>query len=221
MQHKVRVWDLPTRLFHWFLAATVVALVITAKVGGNAMQWHLRLGHVMLALLLFRLVWGVVGGHWSRFASFVHSPTRLWRHLRGQASEETAGHSPLGALSVFALLAVLLAQVGSGLLSDDEISFSGPLVRFVSGEWVGLATWFHSELGQYLLIGLVALHLLAIGYYVLVRRRTLVRPMLHGDKLLTRQAPASRDDLAARTGAAVVAVLSAALAWWISGLGAG
>ena len=116
---------------------------------------------------------------------------------------------------------VLVAQVVSGLLSDDEISFSGPLVRFVSGEWVGLATWFHSDLGQYLLIGLVALHLLAIGYYVLVRRRTLVRPMLHGDKLLTRQAPASRDDVAARTGAAVVAVLSAALAWWISGLGAG
>ena len=219
MQHKVRVWDLPTRLFHWFLAATVVALVITAKVGGNAMQWHLRLGHVMLALLLFRLVWGVVGGHWSRFASFVHSPTRLWRHLRGQASEETAGHSPLGALSVFALLAVLLAQVGSGLLSDDEISFSGPLVRFVSGEWVGLATWFHSDLGQYLLIGLVALHLLAIGYYVLVRRRTLVRPMLHGDKDLSTSVPASRDDTLTRVAAALVLGACAALAWWVAGLG--
>ena len=219
MQHKVRVWDLPTRLFHWFLAATVVALVITAKVGGDAMQWHLRLGHVMLALLLFRLVWGVVGGHWSRFASFVHSPTRLWRHLRGQASEETAGHSPLGALSVFALLAVLLAQVGSGLLSDDEISFSGPLVRFVSGEWVGLATWFHSDIGQYLLMGLVALHLLAIGFYALVRRRNLVRPMLGGDKLLDRPAANSRDDKASRAGAALVAALCTVLAWWVFRLG--
>ena len=220
MQHKIRVWDLPTRLFHWFLAATVVALVVTAKVGGNAMQWHLQLGHVMLALLVFRLAWGLVGGHWSRFASFVHSPGQLWRHLRSPSGDEMAGHSPLGALSVFALLAALLAQVGSGLLSDDEISFSGPLTRFVSGEWVGLATWFHSDLGQYLLIALVALHLLAVGFYVLVRRRTLVRPMLHGDKLLTRPAPASRDDMPARATAALVAALSAALAWWISGLGA-
>ena len=220
MQHKIRIWDLPTRLFHWILAATVVALVVTAKVGGNAMQWHLQLGHVMLALLVFRLAWGLVGGHWSRFASFVHSPSRLWRQLRSPFSDEAAGHSPLGALSVLALLAALLAQVGSGLLSDDEISFSGPLTRFASGEWVGLATWFHSDVGQYLLIALVALHLLAVGFYVLVRRRTLVRPMLHGDKLLARPAPASRDDAAARATAALVAALSAALAWWIYGLGA-
>lgn len=220
MQHKIRVWDLPTRLFHWTLAATVVALVVTAKVGGNAMQWHLQLGHVMLALLVFRLAWGLVGGHWSRFASFVHSPSRLWRQLRSPSGDEAAGHSPLGALSVLALLAALLAQVGSGLLSDDEISFSGPLTRFVPGEWVGLATWFHSDVGQYLLIALVALHLLAIGFYVLVRRRTLVRPMLHGDKLLARPVPASRDDAAARATAALVAALSAALAWWIYGLGA-
>jgi cytochrome b len=220
--HTIRIWDLPTRLFHWLLAASVVALVVTAKVGGNAMVWHFRLGYVVLALLAFRLVWGLVGGRWSRFASFVPTPGRLWRYLRGSSAEaESAGHSPLGALSVLALLGVLIAQVVSGLLSDDEIAFSGPLTRFVSGEWVGRATWFHADVGQYLVIGLVALHLLAIAYYTLVRRKILVRPMLHGDKLLTRQAPASRDDVAARTGAAVVAVLSAALAWWISGLGAG
>lgn len=219
MQHTVRVWDLPTRLFHWSLAATTIALVATAKLGGNAMEWHLRLGYVMLALLVFRLVWGLVGGRWSRFASFLYSPTRLWRYLRG-GGEDDVGHSPLGALSVFALLAVLLLQVGSGLVSDDEIAFAGPLTRFVPGSVVGQATWYHKDVGQYLLYALVGLHLLAILFYVLVRKRTLVRPMLGGDKQLPQPASPSRDDMASRAGAAVVLALSGALAWWVSGLGA-
>ena len=107
MPHTVRIWDLPTRLFHWSLAVTTVALVVTAKLGGNAMQWHLRLGYVMLALLAFRLAWGLVGGRWSRFASFLPTPARLRSHFAHQEGKVTSpGHSPLGALSVFALLAV-------------------------------------------------------------------------------------------------------------------
>lgn len=218
MHHTVRVWDLPTRLFHWALAAATIGLVATAKLGGNAMEWHLRLGYVMLALLLFRLVWGLIGGRWSRFASFLYSPVRLWRYVRGQ-DEDAVGHSPLGALSVFALLGALLLQVASGLVSDDEIAFAGPLTRFVSGSVVGQATWYHKDVGQYLLYALVGLHLLAILYYVLVRRRSLVRPMLLGDKHLPAPAPASRDDLASRGKAALVFALSGALAWWISRLG--
>ena len=192
--HTIRIWDLPTRLFHWLLAASVVALVVTAKVGGNAMVWHLRLGYVVLALLAFRLVWGLVGGRWSRFASFVPTPGRLWRYLRGSSAEaESAGHSPLGALSVLALLGVLIAQVVSGLLSDDEIAFSGPHPLRI-GRMGRPRHLVPCRRGQYLVIGLVALHLLAIAYYTLVRRKILVRPMLHGDKDLSTGAPASRDD---------------------------
>lgn len=121
---------------------------------------------------------------------------------------------------MFALLAVLLLQVGSGLVSDDEIAFAGPLTRFVPGSVVGQATWYHKDVGQYLLYALVGLHLLAILFYVLVRKRTLVRPMLGGDKQLPRPASPSRDDMASRAGAAVVLALSGALAWWVSGLGA-
>ena len=91
--------------------------------------------------------------------------------------------------------------------------------RFVSGEWVGRATWFHADVGQYLVIGLVVLHLLAIAYYTLVRRKTLVRPMLHGDKDLPTGVPASRDDALSRVAAALVLAACAALAWWVAGLG--
>ena len=138
--HTVRVWDLPTRLFHWALVVCVIGQIITANVGGNWMNWHLRLGYTVLTLLLFRLVWGFVGGHWSRFSSFLYAPSTVLNYLRGQARpEHRVGHNPLGAFSVFALLAILLLQVGSGLFSDDEIAFTGPLVSLVSGEAVSLA----------------------------------------------------------------------------------
>lgn len=221
-QHIVRVWDLPTRLFHWSLAACVVGLVITAKVGGNAMEWHLRLGHAALALLVFRMVWGVVGGRWSRFSAFLYSPARLVRYLRGTPHpDDGVGHSPLGALSVYGLLAVLVLQVATGLVSDDEIAFSGPLTRFVSGTVVAQATAYHADVGQYLVLGLVALHLVAIVFYVAVRRQRLVRPMLQGDKALSSPAAASRDDTASRVAALLVLAASAGLAWWVATLGAG
>jgi cytochrome b len=85
LTERVRVWDLPTRLFHWLLALAVIALVVTAKVGGNAMVWHFRLGYFVLGLLVFRLLWGLVGGRWSRFGSFVYKPSTTWRYLRAQA----------------------------------------------------------------------------------------------------------------------------------------
>ena len=181
--YTIRVWDLPTRLFHWLLASCVVGLVITGSVGGNWMNWHLRLGYAVLTLLLFRLVWGFLGGHWSRFSSFIYAPSSLLAYLKGQARpEHSAGHTPLGALSVFALLLILGAQVGTGLMSDDEISVFGPLVRFVSGDTVALATSYHKNVGKFIVFALVALHVLAIVYYHLVRKQRLVPPMIVGDK---------------------------------------
>ncbi|KQM70297.1 cytochrome b/b6 domain-containing protein [Xylophilus sp. Leaf220] len=219
MQHTIRVWDLPTRLFHWALAAAVVGLVVTGRTGGNAMVWHFRFGYAVLALLLFRLVWGFVGGRWSRFASFVPSPAAVGRYLRGRGGDG-AGHSPLGALSVVAMLAVLVVQVGTGLVSDDEIAFAGPLSRYVSGSIVGQATGYHKNWGQWLVIGLVALHVAAIVFYVLVRRQTLVRPMLHGDRTLPAALPASRDDLRSRLAAlAVMVACGAAVAWMVQATG--
>lgn len=219
-QHTVRIWDLPTRLFHWLLAGSIVGLVVTAKVGGNAMVWHFRLGYVVLALVAFRLVWGLVGGRWSRFASFVPTPARLLNYLRGNARpQDKAGHNPLGALSVLALLGVTAAQVSSGLFTDDEIAFAGPLTRFVSGEVVSQFTTYHKEVGQYLLLGLVALHLLAIAFYALVRKERIISPMVQGDKQLPDAVPPSRDSLGTRALAVALAGACAALAWWVSSLG--
>lgn len=221
MAHTVRIWDLPTRLFHWALALSVVALVVTAKVGGNAMVWHLRLGHVVLALLVFRLLWGLLGGYWSRFGRLFFSPTRMLNYLRGQGRpQDEAGHNPLGALSVLALLTVLIAQVGSGLLSDDEIAFAGPLSRFVSGDTVAWATGWHKDWGQTLLLALLGLHLLAIVFYSLLRKKRLVTPMVTGDKQLPEPMTPSHDGLGQRALALVMMAGCAALAWWISGLGA-
>ena len=221
MHNTVRVWDLPTRIFHWALVGCVLALVVTGKIGGNAIVWHARFGYAVLALLLFRLVWGLVGGRWSRFAAFLYSPASLWRYLRGQApAAHEMGHTPLGALSVWAMLLVLLAQVGTGLMSDDEISFTGSLVAHVPGDWVSAATRYHKGWGELLVLGLVALHLLAIAFYALVRRQTLVRPMLTGDQSVGDDVPASRDGWAQRALALALAGGCAALAFWVRGLGA-
>ncbi len=218
--HTIRVWDLPTRLFHWLLASCVVGLVITGSVGGNWMNWHLRLGYAVLTLLLFRLVWGFVGGHWSRFSSFMYAPFSLLAYLKGQARpEHLAGHTPLGALSVFALLLILGAQVGTGLLSDDEISVFGPLVRFVSGDTVALATGYHKNVGKFIVFALVALHVLAIVYYHLVRKQRLVPPMIVGDKHLASPVTASRDTAGTRLLALMVLIVCAAAVAWLVKLG--
>ena len=219
----VRVWDLPTRLFHWLLALCVVASVITAKIGGAAMVWHFRLGYLALGLLAFRVVWGLVGGRWSRFTSFFYAPGRVWAYLRGQRDPrglDEVGHSPLGALSVWALLGLLLAQVGSGLFADDEIANVGPLNRFVSGSTAHWLTGWHKEVGESVLIALLVLHVLAVLFYRWARRLDLITPMITGDKPLPAHTPASADGWLQRVVAVVLAAAVSAGVYWVVQQGA-
>ncbi len=198
-QRTVRVWDLPTRLFHWGLAACVIGLFTTAYLPGDWIVWHSRLGISVLALLVFRLTWGFVGGYWSRFKTFIPRPRAVKAYLRGEPQpHHLLGHNPLGSLAVLAMLLVLGVQVATGLVSDDEIAFTGPLNRLVSSATGLAATAWHKGWGQWLLVGLMALHVAAILFYALVRRRNLVGPMLHGDKRVAVEAPHARDDLPAR-----------------------
>ena len=215
----VRVWDLPTRLFHWTLALAVAGSVISAKIGGGAMVWHFRLGYLVLTLLAFRILWGLVGGRWSRFASFVYAPATLLRYLRGRVAPQEqleVGHSPTGALSVFALLGILAAQLGTGLVADDEIANQGPLNRYVSSDTVVSATSWHKSWGQWLILALVALHIAAIAFYLLKKNTNLVRPMLLGDKPLPPGTPASADGLPQRVLALLLVALCAGLATWVA-----
>lgn len=218
----VRVWDLPIRLFHWTLVLCVIGLVVSGNVGGGAMEWHLRFGQAVLALLLFRIIWGLVGGRWSRFSSFLYAPKTLIAYLRGERKPEwTVGHNPLGALSVFALLGFLLLQVGTGLMSDDDIATTGPLTALVSGATVKLATRYHSTVGKIALIVLVLLHIGAIVFYWRRKKENLVRPMMVGDKTLPAS-PAvepSRDSVASRFFAALVLAASVAFSFWVFRLG--
>jgi cytochrome b len=218
----VRVWDLPTRIFHWTLALCVISSVVTAHIGGNALMWHFRLGYLTFSLLAFRVIWGLVGGHWSRFASFVFSPATLLRYLRKDPATPASldvGHSPAGALSVFAILGILAVQVGTGLFADDEIASTGPLIKFVSGATSLLLTKWHKNYGQWIIVGLAALHVAAIAFYVLKKKRDLLSAMVSGDKLLPTSTPASTDTRSSRAAALVVFLLCATGVWWLIGLG--
>lgn len=199
--YRVRIWDLPTRVFHILLAIAVAGLFVTGELGGNAMQWHFLLGYLVLVLVLFRLVWGVVGGHWSRFVNFVPRPSSLLvyvRLLRAKQATHSIGHNPLGALSVLGMLGFLLLQVVSGLMSDDEIANTGPWAALVPADWVSLATEYHSDIGKVLLIVLVCLHVATVLFYKRVKKDDLITPMLTGDKVLSSQARHSRDTLTSR-----------------------
>lgn len=215
----VRIWDLPTRLFHWLLVVCVVGLVITGNVGGNAMVWHFRLGYAVLTLLLFRIIWGFVGGHWSRWVQLPLAPSGVLRYLRGQGGHG-AGHNPLGAWSLLLMLAWLLLQVSTGLVSDDEIANAGPLSALVSGATVSAATAWHKGIGKLVLLALVLLHVGAIVWYRVRKAQALVPAMLHGDKILAEAAPASRDGAGSRGLAGLILLACAALVSWLVGRGA-
>jgi cytochrome b len=219
MRIKIRVWDLPTRIFHWALVLCVICSVATSQIGGAAMDWHFRCGYAILTLLLFRLIWGVVGGQWSRFNSFMYTPNATLAYLRGEGGpEQSIGHSPIGALSVFVLLLVLLIQVISGLTSDDEITAAGPLVSFVSNAWVNNATFYHTNVGKLILLGLLALHIGAIIYYQLNKKQNLTRPMINGDKEVDVVSVSSKDTAATRLLAVVILIGSALFVAWVAAL---
>lgn len=178
---RVKVWDLPLRLFHWSLALLVGAAWLTAEMaedlGNNVIVLHGKIGLLILGLLVFRLVWGFVGSTYARFAQFFPTPTRLRAYFSG--GFHPVGHNPLGAFSVFGLLGLLFLQVLTGLFANDDIAFNGPLYPLVSSSVSNGLTRIH-HLGFDLLAPLVGLHVLAIVFYVRIKRINLLTPMVTG-----------------------------------------
>ena len=214
----VRVWDAPLRLFHWSLAALVAFSVGTAYAGGAWMDWHLRSGYAVLALVAFRIAWGFAGTRHARFASFVRGPAAVagyLRSLRGGTHPASVGHNPLGALSVLALIAVVLAQVGTGLFANDDILTEGPLAKLVSKATSDRATTVHYW-NQWVLYALVAMHVLAVIVHRVRFGDDLVGPMVAGTKRLAPQHAGADGGPTPWPRAIVVAALAAALAWYVA-----
>lgn len=175
----IRLWDLPTRLFHWLLVLAVVGSVATMKLDGSWMDWHERFGLLVIGLLSFRLVWGVLGSTYARFGQFVRGPGAIVAYLRGQW--HGVGHNPLGALSVLALIGLFGFQAVSGLFANNDITFNGPLSSLVSSSWSNTVSGWHRQ-AEWYLYALVALHVLAALFYTYVKKDNLIRPMITGRK---------------------------------------
>ena len=187
----VRVWDPPTRLFHWALVALIVLQFATAEFGFLSMQWHYRFGWVTLALIVFRVLWGFAGSQTSRFADFVRGPGAVAAYAKSlfSANPQTRlGHNPLGGWSVVAMLLCLLVQALSGLFASDGIDEDGPFVGAVSSATVKLATRLH-HLGETVLLILIALHIAAVLLHRLLKHDNLVMPMITGRKPAAVPAP--------------------------------
>lgn len=172
-----RLWDLPTRVFHWLLVLAITAAIISGQLGGNLIVWHGRIGIFIVGLIVFRLVWGLLGSTYARFAHFFPTPAKIKAYLRGEWRQP--GHNPLGALSVFALLGLVGFQAFSGLFANDDIAFNGPLYDVVGREVSNRLSGLH-HLASNALYVLIALHLAAIAFYGHVKKNNLVKPMITG-----------------------------------------
>jgi cytochrome b len=186
------VWDLPTRLFHWLTVALVLTAYVTARL--NWMDFHVRAGTALLALLLFRVAWGLVGSDTARFACFVTSPRPAVQHLAHlfrREPDSQIGHNPAGGWMVLLLLALLLSEVLTGILTNNDVADAGPLTDLMPAAVANAVTDLHTLLWDALLAA-VALHVAAIAIYAAAKGHRLLRPMLTGRKQLQGRAAPPR-----------------------------
>lgn len=209
-REAVTVWDWPVRIVHWLLVVLIATSWITSEVGGNAMTYHMWSGYTILTLVVFRIAWGWVGSRHARFTTFVRGPGEVMRYARsitGAHPSSFLGHNPLGGWSVVLMLLSVTVQALTGLFANDDVVTEGPLASRVSGETSALLTTIHNY-NFYVLLALIALHLTAIAFYLLVKRENLVVPMFTGRKYVERSAQA-QEPMASLWRAAVVLLIVA------------
>lgn len=177
---RVRVWDGVTRATHWSLVGLFAFSWWTAE--QHEMEYHRYSGYLLLGVLMLRIFWGIAGSTTARFAYFVKGPEAVWHYMRAGRREGEVGHNPLGALSVLAMLALLVAQVGLGLFSVDIDGLeSGPLSDWVDFDTGRLCAKLHHRVFSVLQL-IIVIHLLAVAYHVFIKRDGLIRPMITGWK---------------------------------------
>jgi cytochrome b len=214
---STRIWDLPTRLFHWLLVVLVVLQFGTAQYGWLDMQWHFWFGYALLALLVFRILWGFFGSETARFTHFITSPRRAFAYLRNWSNTPMArfaGHNPAGGWASLIILLVVLAQALSGLFTSDDIEWFGPLCHRVSDTWIEWGSWLHHRL-EPIILGLVALHVIAIAVYWFIKRENLVGSLWHGRRDIAVTAPLLVDNLRAVLIFLCVVAGVVMFIWWL------
>jgi cytochrome b len=187
---NLKVWDLPVRLFHWLLVLLFAFMFATGKAGSEWITWHMRAGYAVLALVLFRVLWGFAGSQHARFASFLAGPSAsiaFAKKLAARAPAPYAGHNPLGGWMVLVLLAGLLLQTGTGLFANDDLLNEGPLAAFVTKATSDLLTSVHVWNFNVLLL-LVGLHVIAVLYHAGFMKENLIGAMFTGVKRVPAQA---------------------------------
>lgn len=209
----VKVWDAPVRLFHWLLVLLFAFMIFSGKSGGDWLEWHMRAGYAVFALVLFRIVWGFTGSTYARFSSFLAGPSaclRFARKLLAGAPAPSAGHNPLGGWMVLVLLLALLFQAGTGMFANDDILSEGPLASLVSKTMSDRLTGWHYWNSNLLLL-LVTVHVFAVLYHMLFMRENLIGAMFTGVKLLPADAAGNVAARFASPWLALVFLLLAAL----------
>jgi cytochrome b len=215
---KVYVWDLPVRLFHWILVALMIALMVTGKLLDDAVELHATLGRVSLALVLFRLMWGVVGSSYARFSQFIRGPRVVIAYGRSLFSKKTdfiIGHNPLGGWMVLVLLAAVCIQSVLGLFSNDDVLFDGPLAYMVSKETSDYLTGLHVDLFNALLL-LIGLHVAAVVWHKLFMGENLLTAMFTGYKMLPFGVEAKNNSGGGALLAVMLLVINALVVYWLT-----
>jgi len=213
---EVPVWDWPVRVVHWAMVVLVVVSLTTGLIGSEMLVWHMRSGETLLALLLFRIAWGFIGSSNARFASFVRGPAAVFAYCRSVVRpphQIHSTHNPVGGWMVIALLLALLFQVSTGLFTNDDILYDGPLVKLISKDLSDAISSLHRR-GWWVVAGLSVLHIVAVLSYLMVLRDNLVYPMVHGRKALPALGANPAGAAASTTRALVVLALCGAAVWW-------
>jgi cytochrome b len=213
-EEKRLVWDLPLRLFHWLLVVSMIGSWITAELGFDWMQIHMYLGYGTIGMVVFRIIWGFIGPRHARFSSFLTGPSGIWRYAKGLAAGtmiQTAGHNPLGGISVIVMLVLVGFQATTGLFATDDIVWTGPYNPAVSGATADRLTSLH-HLNFNIILVAVALHILAIAFYFLVKKQNLTAAMFHGKKLVPEHEAITKSEV---VKALVVIAISVGLVYWL------
>ncbi|MBB1318714.1 cytochrome b/b6 domain-containing protein [Shewanella sp. SR43-4] len=182
-QQKIKVWDFPTRFFHWAMVSLVGGLWWTAEIG--EMQWHQILAYLLMTLIIFRLIWGFIGSDTAKFTHFFVAPKKVIAYAKAQPKPKSIGHNPLGGYMVILLLSIIMLQLISGLFATDDIFTEGPLMYLVSSDTAGWLTWLHKT-NFNIILAMAAIHIIAVVVHV-AKGDNILKAMFSGYKLASKQ----------------------------------